>query len=172
MDSFAVAVANGLSVRNLTVSKNLLIAFSLASFQALLPLIGWFVGVGFAPYVQAVDHWIAFVLLSFIGAKMVYEGLQKDDNAVGVDFSAKILIMQSLATSIDAFVVGFSFALLNYEIITPIFVIGITTFVVSLLGLKIGRLIGAKIGKSVEVFGGLVLIAIGVKILIEHIYIN
>ena len=170
MDSFAVSVSNGLSIKNLTLSRNLLIAFSLAFFQAIFPLIGWFIGIEVVDYIRDFDHWIAFVLLSFIGLKMVYEGLQSDEQSKGVEFSFKTLIMQSIATSIDAFVVGVSFALLDYEIAMPIVIIGVTTFIVSIIGLKIGNIIGDKIGKSVEIFGGIVLIGIGTKILIEHLY--
>jgi len=163
MDSFAVSVSNGLSIKNLTVSRNLLIAFSLAFFQAIFPLIGWFIGIEVVDYIRDIDHWIAFVLLSFIGLKMVYEGFQSDEQSRGVEFSFKTLLIQSVATSIDAFVVGVSFALLDYEISLPVVIIGITTFIVSIIGLKIGKLIGDKVGKSVEIFGGVVLIGIGLK---------
>ena len=170
MDSFAVSVTNGLTIRDLNVKRVLLISFSLAIFQAVMPLIGWFAGIGIEQYITEFDHWIAFVLLSFIGIKMIYEGLQKNDKEKDSELKILTLIGQSFATSIDAFAVGISFAFLNISIITPVFIIGFVTFIFSLIGLYLGKYFGKKIGKSVEVFGGIVLLGIGFKILIEHLY--
>ena len=170
MDSFAVSVTNGLTIRNLNVKRILTISFSLAIFQALMPLIGWFAGIGVEGYIKDFDHWIAFVLLFFIGVKMVYEGFTKDETAKDSELQILVLIGQSFATSIDAFAVGLSFALLDISIVTPVLIIGIITFGVSLIGLQLGKYFGKKIGKSVEIFGGIVLMGIGFKILIEHLY--
>jgi putative Mn2+ efflux pump MntP len=170
MDSFAVSITNGLTIRELNLKKNLIISFSLAIFQALMPLIGWFAGIGIEKYIKEFDHWIAFILLSFIGIKMVYEGINKNDNTEGSELNFLTLIGQSFATSIDAFAIGISFALLNLSIVTPILIIGVITFGFSLIGLRLGKYFGKRIGKSVEIFGGLVLFGIGIKILIEHIY--
>ena len=170
MDSFAVSVTNGLTIRDLNVKRILTISFSLAIFQALMPLIGWFAGIGIEKYIKEFDHWIAFLLLSFIGVKMIYEGLKKNDITKDSELKILTLIGQSFATSIDAFAVGISFALLNLSIVTPVLIIGSITFIVSMIGLQLGKYFGKKIGKSVEIFGGIVLLGIGFKILIEHLY--
>jgi len=170
MDSLAVSISNGLSIRNLDISKSIIIALSFAVFQALMPLLGWFAGNGIEAYIQEIDHWVAFVLLSFIGGKMIYEGVFKSEEATSSNLSGFTLIGQSIATSIDAFAVGISLAVLDYEIMTPVIIIGLVTFVFSIIGLQLGKYFGAKLGKSVTIFGGFILIGIGLKILIEHIY--
>jgi len=172
MDSFAVSISNGLTLRKLNISQSLIIAFSLAFFQALMPLIGWFIGNGIESFIQEIDHWVAFILLAFIGGKMIFESFQENKEESNTNLSGLTLLGQSIATSIDAFAVGISFAVLDYEITLPVIIIGITTFAFSIAGLQLGKIFGRKMGKSVEIFGGLVLIGIGVKILIEHIYFN
>ncbi len=170
MDSFAVSITNGLTIKNMTTKKVLLIAGSLAIFQALMPLLGWVAGVGVEKYIKEIDHWIAFILLGFIGVKMIYEGITKDESPKEHDLKPITLIGQSIATSIDALVVGVSFAFLSLPIITPVIVIGIVTLVFSLFGLYLGKCFGKKLGSSIEIFGGIVLLGIGIKILIEHLY--
>jgi len=170
MDSFAVSIANGLSLKNLNVKKSILIASSLAIFQAGMPLLGWLAGIGVEKYIREIDHWTAFLLLSIIGVKMLYEAIADNNEEKIKELKLSSLIAQSIATSIDAFAVGISFAFLNSSIAFPVIIIGVVTFGFSLLGLKIGKLFGNKLGKSVEFFGGIVLIGIGVKILIEHLY--
>jgi len=170
MDSFAVSVTNGLTITNLTIRKILTISFSLAIFQGLMPLLGWYAGLGIEKYIAEIDHWVAFVLLGIIGIKMVYEGFHKNENANVFELRPITLLAQSLATSIDAFVVGISFALLGWAIIKPILIIGVTTLIFSLIGLQVGQYLGRKAGKSATIIGGLVLIGIGTKILIEHLY--
>lgn len=170
MDSFAVSVTNGLMITNLTIRKILTISFSLAIFQGLIPLLGWFVGLGIEKYIQEIDHWVAFVLLGIIGIKMIYEGLNKNENANVSELNLITLLAQSISTSIDAFVVGISFALLGWPIIKPVLIIGVTTLIFSLIGLQVGQYLGRKAGKSATIIGGLVLIGIGTKILIEHLY--
>ena len=134
-----------------------------------MPLLGWYAGMGIERYIQEIDHWVAFALLGVIGIKMIYEGLNKSENATVSKISPITLLAQSLATSIDAFVVGISFALLGWTIIKPILIISTTTLVFSLVGLQVGQYLGRKAGKSATVIGGLVLIGIGTKILIEHL---
>ena len=170
MDSLAVSITNGLTIKDLKLSKSLLIAFSLAFFQAIMPLIGWVAGNGIEDYIQEIDHWVAFVLLAFIGSKMLYEGFQRNKEVVDNQLSILTLLGQSIATSIDAFAVGISFAVLDYSIVLPVIIIGLVTFVFSMLGLHLGKLLGDKLGKYVEITGGIVLIGIGIKILIEHLY--
>jgi len=171
MDSFAVSITNGLTIRDLNAKRVLLISFSLAFFQALMPLIGWLAGIGIEQYIIEIDHWIAFILLLLIGTKMVYEGIKKKEIVKDSELKIVKLIGQSFATSIDAFAVGISFAFLNLSIISPVIIIGVITFGFSLLGLQLGKYFGKRMGKSVGIFGGLVLIGIGIKILIEHIYL-
>lgn len=172
MDSFAVSVSNGLIIKNLNIKKALLIAFSLAFFQALMPLIGWFAGIGVQKYIKEFDHWIAFIFLSFIGIKMIMDGSRKENDSIVSELNILTLLAQSLATSIDALIIGISFALLNLPIIKPVIIIGIITFLASILGLQLGKYVGKKIGQYVGIIGGLVLIGIGVKILIEHLLLT
>jgi putative Mn2+ efflux pump MntP len=170
MDSFAVSISNGLTVKNLKAKDFILIASSLAVFQALMPLLGWYLGSNIEQYIKEIDHWIAFGLLSFIGIKMIYESRIEQSNDKKETISFRTIIVQSIATSIDAFAVGISFAVLVSDISIPIIVIGITTFIFSFVGLKIGKFLGNKLGKNVELVGGIILISIGVKILIEHLF--
>jgi len=168
MDSFAVSISNGLTIQDLNAKRVLTISLSLAFFQAAMPFIGWFAGLGIEEYIKEIDHWVAFILLTVIGAKMVIEGIRKNGAEGDSELRIITLIGQSFATSIDAFAVGISFALLNQSIILPVLVIGLVTFGFSLLGLYLGKYIGKRLGKAVEIFGGIVLIGIGLKILIEH----
>jgi len=169
MDSFAVSISNGLTIKNLKLKQTILIATSLAVFQALMPLLGWYLGSNIEQYIKEIDHWVAFSLLSFIGIKMIYESRMEQGDEEENSISFKTIIIQSIATSIDAFAVGISFAVLVSDIVLPIIIIGITTFVFSFVGLKIGKILGSKLGNSVELIGGVILIGIGVKILIEHL---
>lgn len=170
MDSFAVSLSDGLCVKNLNVKKILTIALSLSIFQALMPLLGYLAGVGIESYIKEFDHWIAFLLLGFIGLKMIYEAFMNKKNGAATELKLITLIGQSFATSIDALAVGISFALLDISILKPVVIIGFTTLIFSLLGLQLGKYFGKRIGKPVEIFGGLVLLGIGIKILIEHLY--
>jgi putative Mn2+ efflux pump MntP len=170
MDSFAVSVTNGMTIRRLNTKKVLLTAFSLAFFQATMPLLGWLLGIGIGNYFKQFDHWIAFVLLAIIGGKMIYEGINPDSDNEKISFSIWRLIGQSLATSIDAAAVGLTFALLDIPIIWAVAIIGIVTFIFSLIGQKIGKFLGSKISGKAEIIGGLVLVGIGIKILIEHLF--
>ncbi|MCX8118092.1 MAG: manganese efflux pump MntP family protein [Desulfobacterota bacterium] len=171
MDAFAVSVTNGMTIlRHQRANRALKIGVFFGSFQALMPLIGWSIGLGLKDLISSVDHWVAFGLLSLIGLKMIYEstkmGGEKTEKA---SLSLWVLLMLSIATSIDAFAVGISFAILDLSIVAPILLIGTVTFGVSFLGVFIGNKTGHFFEKKIEVIGGLILIGIGLKILIEHL---
>lgn len=169
MDAFAVSVCKGLSTRRLRPKYMLSAAAWFGGFQALMPLIGYFVGISFADLVSDVDHWIAFVLLAFIGGKMIKEACQKDDeNEHTPDFSFKTMFLLAIATSIDALAVGVSFAFLRVDIWTSILLIGLMTGAFSALGVFLGHMFGSRFKSKAEFLGGLILVAIGIKILLEH----
>lgn len=169
MDAFAVSICKGLSVRSLKPRHTLSVALWFGGFQALMPLVGYFLGVSFADYVSEFDHWIAFVLLSFIGGNMIKESLDKDTCDMDPDFSFKTMLVMAVATSIDALAVGVSFAFLKVNIWTAILIIGLTTAAFSGVGLKIGNVFGCRYKSKAELAGGVILILIGLKILIEHL---
>lgn len=169
MDAFAVSVCKGMSTRRLRPKYMLSAAAWFGGFQALMPLIGYFVGISFADLVSDVDHWIAFVLLAFIGGKMIKEACQKDDdNEHTPDFSFKTMFLLAIATSIDALAVGVSFAFLRVDIWTSILLIGLMTGAFSALGVFLGHMFGSRFKSKAEFLGGLILVAIGIKILLEH----
>ena len=170
MDAFAVSISKGLSVRRLRPAHMVSAAAWFGGFQALMPLIGYFLGISFADLVVNVDHWIAFVLLGIIGGKMIKEACEKEDECeVNPDFSFKTMLMLAIATSIDALAVGVSFAFLKVDIWTSILVIGLMTGAFSALGVQLGHLFGCRFKSKAELVGGLILIGIGIKILLEHI---
>ncbi|MFA4838813.1 MAG: manganese efflux pump MntP family protein [Candidatus Neomarinimicrobiota bacterium] len=172
MDAFAVAISCGLTLKPPKMRNALRLSGSFGAFQALMPVIGWAVGQTLAKYIQSVDHWIAFGLLVYVGGKMIYESLHEDSCENHIDPSKnKVLFSLSIATSIDALAVGVTFAFLQFDIALPIVLIGMTTFCITLLGVYLGKRIGSLFGKKVEIFGGLVLIGIGVKILVEHLWL-
>lgn len=172
MDSLGVSIVNGCSVRGLNVKKILSISLSFSLFQALMPVVGWMTGLSIEKYVRELDHWIAFVLLSIIGIKMIIEGMKKDKSCELSDLKMATVIGQSFATSIDAFVVGISFSLLQLSLITPVLIIGGVTFIFSLIGLFLGKFFGKIFNRKAEILGGLILILIGIKILVEHLYLQ
>lgn len=170
MDAFAVSIASGITIKHLRINNALKIALFFGSFQAAMPLIGWLVGLSLRNFISGVDHWIAFGLLSLIGCKMIYEAIKMESVEREIDpLNIYVLLILSVATSIDALVVGLSFAFLNIFIVTPLIVIGIITFLLSFLGTFIGNRLGYIVEKKIEIAGGLVLIGIGTKILIEHL---
>ena len=171
MDSLAVAIANGVTQYKVNISKSFQIALSFAVFQALLPFLGWLAGQSFENLIQETDHWVAFILLLIIGVKMIYASIRHDEATEPRELKLSIIIAQSIATSIDAFAVGISLAILKESILIPIIAIGVTTFLFSFLGVQLGKMIGNKTGKSVGILGGVVLIIIGTKILLEHLYL-
>jgi putative Mn2+ efflux pump MntP len=173
MDAFAVSVSSGVTIRNCHTRDALRIALFFGGFQALMPVAGWLAGLGLRGYIASMDHWVAFGLLAFIGGKMIYEStvIGRASGQCG-PLSLYVLIGLSVATSIDALAVGLTFAFLDVQIITPVIIIGAVTFVLSYMGVFLGGRIGRGVGKKVEAAGGLVLIAIGVKILVEHLYLG
>lgn len=170
MDAFAVSICKGLSLRSLRPKHILSTAVWFGGFQALMPLIGYYLGVSFADSVADFDHWIAFVLLGIIGGKMIKEAFEKDDECdYNPDFSFKTMLALAVATSIDAMAVGVSLAFLKVDIWTSILVIGLMTGAFSALGVKLGNLFGCRYKSKAEVVGGIVLVGIGIKILVEHL---
>mgnify|MGYP003293109952 CR=1 FL=1 len=168
-DAFAVSICKGLSVRHVSPRQAGLAALWFGGFQALMPLIGYFLGIGFADFVSSADHWIAFILLGIIGGNMIKESFDKDSENVNPDFSFKTMLVLAVATSIDAMAVGVSLAFLKVDIWTSILVIGLMTGAFSALGVKLGNLFGCRYKSKAEVVGGIVLVGIGIKILVEHL---
>ena len=170
MDAFAVSVCKGLSVDRIRPRHALICGAYFGVFQALMPLIGYLLGVRFQGLIQQVDHWIAFVLLTLIGVNMLREAFGKDEaESVDASFGFKTMLMLAVATSIDALAVGVTFAFLQVAIVPAVSFIGATTFVISAIGVKIGNVFGLRWRKPAEIAGGVILIAIGLKILIEHL---
>ena len=173
MDAFAVSIGKGLSVAKSKLSYYLKVGLWFGGFQALMPLIGYLLGTSFADAVAEFDHWIAFALLAIIGGNMIKEAVGNDDDEESnADFSIKALFVLAVATSIDALAAGVSFAFLKTDIISSIIIIGITTFLFSIVGFKIGIIFGNRYKKRAELVGGVILITIGLKILIEHTVLN
>lgn len=170
MDAFAVSICKGLSVSKVCPKHMLICGLYFGGFQALMPLIGYLLGVNFRSMIASVDHWIAFVLLSLIGANMLRESFSKDkDENVDASFGVKTMLLMAVATSIDALAVGVTFAFLEVAIVPAVSFIGITTFIFSAAGVLIGNIFGAKWKNKAEFAGGAILILIGLKILIEHL---
>ncbi len=168
MDAFAVSICKGLGMKRLDLRQGALIALFFGGFQALMPALGWVLGEQFARYVTAFSHWIAFALLAFIGGKMLYDALRgEDDDDDSESLSIRELTMLAVATSIDAFAVGVSFAFLDVAIAPACALIGVTTFCISFGGVAIGHQFGSRWERPSTIAGGLVLIAIGLKILLE-----
>lgn len=170
MDAFAVSICKGLSVRSLQPKHACLTALWFGGFQALMPLIGYYLGVSFADFVSSVDHWIAFVLLGIIGGNMIKESFSKDECDYSPDFSFKTMLSLAVATSIDALAIGVSFAFLRVNIWTSVLIIGLTTGAFSALGVVVGKWFGCRYKSKAEFAGGFILVAMGVKILLEHTY--
>jgi putative Mn2+ efflux pump MntP len=170
MDATAVALASGCAARRIQIVQALRLAFLFGFFQTLMPVLGWLAGLGFKRHISSLDHWLAFALLLFIGAKMIREARRPVDCRSGGNLSSlPLLLTLAVATSIDALAVGLSFSLLAVDIVVPVLVIGLVTFCLSLAGVLAGQRLGALIAGKVEVLGGLILIAIGGKILLEHL---
>lgn len=168
MDAFAVAICKGLSVSKLRPSHALKTGLWFGGFQALMPLIGYFAGVRFADVVSSVDHWIAFILLGFIGANMIKESFSREEENHDSDFSFKTMLAMAVATSIDALAVGVSFAFLRVSIWMAVLIIGLMTALFSIAGVRIGNAFGSRYKSLAELVGGVILLLMGIKILIEH----
>lgn len=170
MDAFAVAICKGLSMEKLSLKKMCIVGAWFGGFQALMPTIGYFLGTTFEKYITAIDHWAAFVLLGVIGANMIKESFSKETDKTDASLGFRIMLSMAIATSIDALAVGITFALLpDVNILFAVLLIGCTTFLLSMLGVKIGNVFGAKYKSKAEFIGGLILILLGVKILLEHL---
>ena len=169
MDAFAVSVCKGLAMDGKNRTKALIIAGYFAVFQMLMPLIGCALGSRFSGLVASVDHWIAFVLLAVIGGMMIRESFRPDENQANDDVSFKTMLPLAVATSIDALATGITFAFLSVNIWEAVLIIGAVTFLISTAGVFLGRLAGEKLEKRARLLGGIVLIGIGLKILIEHL---
>ncbi len=169
MDAFAVSIGSGTLASMRDMRSKLRLAFHFGLFQFMMPVIGWFLGSTVQSYVEQYDHWIAFALLSYIGIKMIRESFGSDHASRQNPSKGKNLIILSVATSIDALAVGFTLAMLDVTIWYPGIIIGIVTALLSITGIQLGEKLGIKFGKKMELLGGLVLIGIGIKILIEHL---
>lgn len=169
-DSFAVSVCSGLNLPHIRFYQAAKLAIFLALFQALMPLIGWLVGNSIRSLIEPVDHWIAFGLLSLIGGKMIIESfISSETREIKNPLHIKVILVLSLATSIDALAVGFSFATFLDKIMMAVLIIGSVTFIASMLGILLGKKTGPKINRYAEITGGLILVFIGIKILFEHL---
>lgn len=170
MDAFAVSVCKGLAMKKLEFKNMAIVGLWFGGFQALMPTIGYFLGVQFKNQITAIDHWIAFVLLGIIGVNMIKEACSKDDEEeVKANLDVKTMFMLAIATSIDALAVGITFAFLSVNLVHAVTFIGITTFILSAVGVGIGNIFGTKYKAKAEIAGGIILILLGTKILLEHL---
>lgn len=169
MDAFAVSICKGLSVGRLRVSHIMLAGVYFGGFQALMPLIGYLLGSRFQSLIASFDHWIAFGLLALIGANMIREAFGEEEGEENASFSFGTMIPLAVATSIDALAVGITFSFLQVNIFFAIVLIGCTTFLISAAGVKIGNVFGLRYRKKAEIGGGVILILLGIKILLEHL---
>ena len=169
MDAFAVAVCKGLSLRRLKLGQALLVGLWFGLFQALMPALGYLLGAAFSGLIQSIDHWVAFVLLLLIGGNMIREGLQGDEEEVDPSLSFGVMFLLAVATSIDALAVGITFAFLRVNLLLAVSLIGVITFAISAVGVKVGNVFGVRYKSKAELLGGTVLILIGGKILLEHL---
>ena len=172
MDAFAVSLSNGMAIPNLKIRDALKFGIYFGIFQAIMPLIGWAAGCLFCDYITAFDHWIAFVLLAYIGGKMVYDVIRGEEEESRGDTQFSVLVVLAIATSIDALAAGVTFAFLpeNMGIFFMVSIIGIITFVLCTLGALLGKVLGMAFGRWSQLAGGIVLISMGLKILIEHLF--
>lgn len=169
MDAFAVSVCKGLSTKNIKLKHMALCGAWFGSFQAIMPLIGYFLFVAVKSYIENIDHFIAFILLAFLGGRMIKEALSDEENCANCSFSFKIMFTMALATSIDALAAGITLVLPGVNIWLAVLFIGLITFIFSAIGVKIGNIFGAKFKSKAELAGGIILILIGTKILLEHL---
>ena len=171
MDAFAVSICKGLAMREKVLKKGVIVGLWFGGFQALMPTIGFFLGTQFKDQITSIDHWIAFVLLGLIGINMVKEALSNDEEQADDSIAVKEMFMLAFATSIDALAVGITFAFLNVHIVSAASMIGVCTFLISFVGVKIGNIFGTKYKSKAELAGGIILILLGFKILFEHLHI-
>lgn len=169
MDAFAVSVCKGLAMPKCTFKKAAIVGLWFGGFQALMPAIGYILGAQFQEAIASIDHWIAFVLLALIGGNMIHEALDNDEEEADASLDVKPMFLLAVATSIDALAIGITFAFLKVNIIPAVCFIGIVTFIISFAGVKIGNVFGARYKNKAEIVGGVILILLGLKILLEHL---
>ena len=170
MDAFAVSICKGLAMKKANLKNIFIVGLWFGGFQALMPAIGYILGVQFKDKITTIDHWIAFVLLSIIGLNLIKEALSKEEDVEDDSIKIGTMFLLAVATSIDALAVGVTFAFLDTNIIQAVTLIGVTTFVIACAGVKIGNVFGSKYKSKAELTGGVILIALGLKILIEHLF--
>lgn len=169
MDAFAVSVCKGLAMPKCTFKKAAIVGLWFGGFQALMPAIGYILGAQFQEAIASIDHWIAFVLLALIGGNMIHEALDNDEEEADASLDVKPMFLLAVATSIDALAIGITFAFLKVNIIPAVCFIGIVTFIISFAGVKIGNVFGARYKNKAEIVGGVILILLGLKILLEYL---
>ena len=169
MEAFAVSVCKGLAMPKCTFKKAAIVGLWFGGFQALMPAIGYILGAQFQEAIASIDHWIAFVLLALIGGNMIHEALDNDEEEADASLDVKTMFLLAVATSIDALAIGITFAFLKVNIIPAVCFIGIVTFIISFAGVKIGNVFGARYKNKAEIVGGIILILLGLKILLEHL---
>ncbi|MDO5337417.1 MAG: manganese efflux pump MntP family protein [Eubacteriales bacterium] len=169
MDAFAVSICKGLSMAKMKWKNALLAGLYFGGFQAGMPLLGYLLGSQFEKAISSIDHWIAFILLGFIGLNMIKESREEDSEALDDSFDVKTMLLLAVATSIDALAVGVTFAFLRVQIVPAVTFIGVTTFIFSAVGIKIGNVFGSRYRARAELAGGLILVCLGTKILLEHL---
>ena len=169
MDAFAVSVCKGLATPKYKLKYSMICGAWVGGFQALMPAVGYLLGVNFKTYITAIAHWIAFVLLALIGFNMIREALKNDDEGADPSFTAKSMSLLAVATSIDALAIGITFAFLDVNIVAAVLFIGVCTFVISAAGVKIGSAFGTRFKSKAEIAGGVILIILGLRILVEHL---
>lgn len=169
MDAFAVSVCKGLSMKKMDWRKAIIISLYFGIFQAVMPVIGYFLGTTFSGFVESVDHWIAFILLAIIGGNMIKDSTDDENEKRNDNIDIKTMLLLAIATSIDALAVGITFAFFETNIGLAISIIGLITFILSIIGVKIGNRFGDKFQNKAELTGGIILIIIGLKILLEHL---
>ena len=171
MDAFAVSIGKGLTMKKLDCKNILLVGLYFGGFQALMPTIGYFLGKNFEVFITSIDHFIAFILLLIIGINMIKESIKGEDENINDKFDFKTMIPLAIATSIDALAIGVTFSFLKMDLLLSVMIIGIITAIISMLGVLIGQKFGNKLEKTSQIIGGIILILIGLKILLEHLNI-
>ena len=169
MDAFAVSICKGLAMQKISLKKAAIVGLWFGGFQGLMPYIGYILGSQFEHYITAIDHWIAFILLGLIGISMIKEALGKEEECQDDSLSFKTMLILAVATSIDALAVGITFAFLKVTIIPAVLFIGVITFILSMVGVKVGNVFGIRYKSKAELAGGIILILMGTKILLEHL---
>ena len=170
MDAFAVSICKGLSMQKMSWKKALIVGLYFGGFQAGMPLLGYFLGSRFQEKIMAFDHWIAFILLCLIGVNMIRESFSKEEEQADASVSVRSMVPLAVATSIDALAVGVTFAFLRVDIVPAVSFIGIVTLLLSMVGVKVGNVFGSRYKSRAELAGGIILVLLGVKILIEHLF--